>query len=846
MFGLALGQFREENDLSEAKGYQPWGAYRRHADTVSLQRSENRNSLQGVSMLHPPGEKTKTIGWCVGSVSLDVASVRYRALLPILALTDNGYVCRLFTARQPASAEGLDAMVLVKNFTVDSYGLAVECHAKQVPVIIDLCDNIFVPGYGSKHKTVENFLAVAKLATAIVVTTEPLAQVVRLHLPEADVWVIPDGVLPSGAEISQAFAAAVHPGTAQRMAQVGQQGKQWARRLKVLRDKPLIVTARSLRSAAGERARSIAAACNHLPRRIVGKGIAYLAHRWRQHAAAREVNTLVPKEGIKRLLWFGNHGAEYARFGMLDILEARDALETIAQEFNVELIVISNNLGKFEESIAPMRIESRYLEWSSTTVEACLAQADVVIIPNSLDAFSICKSANRTVHALMHGVPVVATATPALEPLRPVIGIRNMLDDLRLYLSDPKIGMDHIIQSRPLIEANYGRKVIGQAWMRVLEHATGAVADTAIRAPRLVIALHLLQDLDLALPLVREALRKEVGLQVWCSETLLRKSPRVLAQLRTLDVFIRPLKEEAVETIDFPQGIEALICITETNLRPHALTRRLTERANALGILTATLQHGVDNVGLTYGDDVQPIHKVNFASNRIFLWGPLTSLAEGINADTRRKCLPVGCPKSVSTVAADLSALLPAGRPVIGIFENLHWHRYDEQYRQFFLEGISELSSAFPDVIFLVKPHHAGLWLTTRYKGNVPSGPNVYIADPQNPLWEAHTADGLLGAMDAVITSPSTVALDAARRAIPTAVVAHGLVVENYSALPLLSEKNDWLDFLRAAMDGQKKVALLQKCDRYVRDTIIGGPAAARILDDLLDDASSSNQVVNV
>ncbi len=118
-------------------------------------------------------------------------------------------------------------------------------------------------------------------------------------------------------------------------------------------------------------------------------------------------------------MWFGNHGATYAKFGMLDLLDIQTELEDIASKMDVKLVVISDNLDKYKQNILPLKIKSEYIAWNPTVVEQEFARASVVVIPNPLEMFSICKSANRAVLALKHGVPVVATSTSALQPLEP-------------------------------------------------------------------------------------------------------------------------------------------------------------------------------------------------------------------------------------------------------------------------------------------------------------------------------------------------------------------------------------------------------------------------------------------
>lgn len=199
------------------------------------------------------------------------------------------------------------------------------------------------------------------------------------------------------------------------------------------------------------------------------------------------------------------------------------------------------------------------------------------------------------------------------------------------------------------------------------------------------------------------------------------------------------------DSVVFPSDAKALLTVSETNLGPHRFTRKLSELALAKGLTVATMQHGFENVGLTYDDPVHPIDRVSIKAQRIYIWGGVETLHPRLDASVRERCIPVGCPKPSVVESVDIDHLLPKDQPVVGIFENLHWHRYDEQYRQAFLDAVRLLTEQFPQVTFLVKPHHAGIWLTKRYEGERPAASNLVIADPQMPDWEPYTASALLG-----------------------------------------------------------------------------------------------------
>lgn len=755
-----------------------------------------------------------------------MASLRYRALLPILALEGQGVECRLFRTGLEMNLEGLDALVIVKSFTAADLALAQRAAACGIRVLFDLCDNIFIPAYGGAKGAAgpaHMLAAMADHLDCIVTTTEPLAQAVRAALPGVPVEVIADGI--DDAEALRASGELLRKAAAQEKAQ----------RIALLMHKIRNVLAR----LKAEGPRLVVPLARFVARRSWRFVLGYREKLLQRRRPAPPAGDSAPglraagEKPVQYIVWFGNHGAAYARFGMLDLLEIRGALETIAREREVELVVISNNREKYEDYIQPLAIPSRYVEWTPRAVDAWLARASVVVVPNSLDAFSLCKSANRTVLALSQSVPVVATSTPALAPLAAHIHTGDPLEGLCRYLGNPDAGREEAAGGYALARRLFGAQALAAAWRELLTRPVRGNAASP-QAPHTIVVLHLPQDLDLAAPVLRAAMSQGRTVLAWCSASLIGKSPRVLGTLRAMGVPFSVIQDEGLRLLPpMPSSARALLTVAETNLSPHRFSRRMAEFAQAEGLFVATLQHGFENVGLTYHDAVHPIQKINFAARRIYIWGPPETLHPQVGSDVRMRCLPVGCPKDACPPAADLSGLLPAGMPVVGVFENLHWHRYDDAYRKAFLEGVVALASDFPKVCFLVKPHHAGLWLTARYEGERPAGENLVIADPRDPLWENHTAPALLGSMTGVITTPSTVALDAARRGMPVAVFAGNLALDNYRPLAQLGGTADWRRFVEDLLDSSRRQALESASRAFEARVIIPGDAAQRIASDL-------------
>ncbi len=357
--------------------------------------------------------------WRVQKLTLDLASVRYRALLPVVALTDARVSCRMIAKPVAAALESATHLVVVKCF--DAADLELVCHAAREGkrVFFDLCDNIFVSGYGSAgtKAPAQVLREMVPSLAGIVVPTSTLADVVRRELPNARaVHVIPDG----------------------------------------LEDELMLSRQRALIEGCGATKRSA--------RRVLMQLTAGLRRRLTRGSGER---LMLPRKS-KVILWFGNHGSPWSTFGLSDILLFSEAMERVAAERDVTLVVVSNSAVRYENEIRPLRVPSVYLKWQPDVLHAALARADVVIAPNSLDEFSVCKSANRTVMALLAGAPVVATPAPALRPLADCVWLDDPYQGLSTYLTDSAVVHRHIERARSTIAREYSSQRIGARWLDAL------------------------------------------------------------------------------------------------------------------------------------------------------------------------------------------------------------------------------------------------------------------------------------------------------------------------------------------------------------------------------------------
>jgi hypothetical protein len=344
------------------------------------------------------------------------------------------------------------------------------------------------------------------------------------------------------------------------------------------------------------------------------------------------------------------------------------------------------------------------------------------------------------------------------------------------------------------------------------------------------IGLH--QDLDVVAPILDEAIACRLNSFVYVALSVIHNGGRVARYLakQRIPYAVLPDKFDSQVAEAVVQRHRAGFFPSETSLNPHRFSHRLCKFALRARCQTYTIQHGIDNVGLTYSDDIHRIGEIKILSRSIFLWGPTQTLHSEAPDDVRKRCIPVGCPKPARTERAPIPSLEAIQRPVVGVFENLHWHRYSEEYRAQFLATIAESARRLPGVVFLVKPHSAGMWLTARYKGEPIAGENIVVADPSKPEWEPYTAPQILGYMQAVVTTPSTVALDAARANIPTAMMKFGADLSRYEPLPMIERSVDLVRFVDRVVgqgDSEEYGTLNQ---RFIDRHVLPGNAAARIV----------------
>jgi hypothetical protein len=327
------------------------------------------------------------------------------------------------------------------------------------------------------------------------------------------------------------------------------------------------------------------------------------------------------------------------------------------------------------------------------------------------------------------------------------------------------------------------------------------------RARRVLAFVDLPQDVEALRPVLTR-LSDAIELKVAVSRWLRVDHPDSLATLTAAGVrfdFVR--RSEAIAgRAPGLRGIDALLTASESSHLAHTAGYALARRARDLGIATYTLQHGLENVGVI-GPEAA---RYDLASERVFCWFPPEMAAAAPDA-VRARLVHVGRPRA------------PGGEdgPVrydVGVFENLHAERYGEAARTAFIAGLEALAATGASV--LLRPHPAGRWSAGLDLGR---WPNLTL-DASGGVQAA------VGSVRRVITTPSTVVLDAAQTGRPVAMAGDGGPL--YRPFPVLETADAWAAF-GASADGQaaERRAFLDR-------VLVSGDAAGRIAQVIEDDLS--------
>jgi glycosyltransferase involved in cell wall biosynthesis len=446
------------------------------------------------------------IAWKLASNDPRLASSRYRCLIPVLYLRLSGVISVVYAADEPIDFfDKPDVIVFVKSFSMHDVIQARIAKRLEIPIILDLCDNIFALSMKEARKElVSGFKEMAKLADHIVVPSQYLLTVVlrEISFEASRVTLIPDGVETEG-DSKASFSLM----RSRRFSMIKERHASWALRY------ALVWTANRLtrgilfliRHAAGSVLR-FASLLEHIGNNVIPKWFhasfrsimssfykrgnpvwAAEAFAWKDIGQDRNQSNSVempvchhsvPAECKEHryVLWFGNSGSPGV-FGLTDLVGIVPDLEAAWKNNPFTLVVVSDNEAMYASYIKDLQIPSLYYEWTIESLPYRIRSSSLVIIPNAMNEFSLAKSANRAILALYHGAPVVATSTPALGSFRDCIIVDDWVKGIDLYLSDRSIRERHVEKARQIIASKFSGEVIAEQWKTLFNAACRQSSD---------------------------------------------------------------------------------------------------------------------------------------------------------------------------------------------------------------------------------------------------------------------------------------------------------------------------------------------------------------------------------
>ena len=365
-----------------------------------------------------------------------------------------------------------------------------------------------------------------------------------------------------------------------------------------------------------------------------------------------------------------------------------------------------------------------------------------------------------------------------------------------------------------------------------LFHKTFCKVHQGYLPRRIVLLVSRPQDIELLIGLYEKAQAdRNLSSTFWVVNRSARRYPNVLTELRKKNAEI----EMVVGIINLGKVLNKLmwtdifLSTVESTAARYKMPNIITRLANAIGLSTYTLQHGFENSGLTYCNKIRGPN-VRFSAKTVLTWGPTEALPAWVSRETRDKAITVGCPKTLC-VTESVSSIEAGARPIIGVFDNLHWNRYDENYVASFLNHLEETAKRRQEFRFVLKSHPVSVRRRSKeLTARLSSMENVDVADLLEREKSALMTPWLLTHALGLITTPSTIALDCALANTPVAVTRYELDLSYYFPLSLLESVDDWFEFLDHLTEKSCYNRLKQNGECFRSRVLIPGDAAANIL----------------
>ncbi len=427
---------------------------------------------------------------------VNIASQRIRGVYPFLTLLGKGVNVKFFSGDQPVSfLDRPHAIIFIKAFKSYDIKLARIAKRRGMVVYFDLCDNLFEKE-GDAALWGRNITKMCGLADYIVVPSEDL----KLELTNVlgPSFELKFKIIEDSIDVDDFNNELANFNWWQLRHWMLDNGKVWFLYFGI----PKIFAIESAKTR-----KAISAVYKTLKRPFVlpFRGISNLTKRVFRYLIFQvlldsksrstfieisnalkkgqelDLNTQATTEFNKQtnlptltgralpiVTWFGNAGTP-GLFGLTDLLLIGSELKKLFSEIPFILRVISNDYSLYRQVITKLGLpNTEFISWDKNRFSESFDHSSVCIIPNGRNKFSRCKSSNRAVLALYHGVPVVATKTGALVEFNECILFDNFYESLKAYLSDEELRMRHLEVGRKFVELRFHPKKIANGWLTLI------------------------------------------------------------------------------------------------------------------------------------------------------------------------------------------------------------------------------------------------------------------------------------------------------------------------------------------------------------------------------------------
>lgn len=716
-----------------------------------------------------PPAGMRRIAWISSNADFGVASVRYRLVYPAAFLQKMGWD-NIVTSSPDSLIKRLpelDAIVIVKRLDPGIIRIVSEANDAGVPVVLDLCDDILDQDYrATGHEMFRIvFDAIAPRLSGLVTTGTFLKRRFEAYGFKGPILVIPDCVeTPALAELGQNFLN---------------------RTLKI-NIRPADATVSAVKAklmSARDFLYRVYKAFRH-PRRSMldirhtirtvlhGDGSTKALDAGASQSEPYFLEALNDKR--RSLIWFGNHGGPHSDFGMATLLTIGPELREAYRQSPFVLIVVSNDHDKWKHLIEPIGVPTRFVPWSHEGTQVLLKKARAFIMPTGDDSFSLSKSANRVTLALEQNTPVIAEPLETLDWMAAGVHRSGIASAIVECLEHRESSVEIAQALRTSAHQHFSISQIAELWKDAVEtfkpytKTRGAYGDLKL-PEKLLVLINNATDRPIAMAVLDAARKLGVETAVIVSQEACFRNPQLIEDLVSRRISPTFIQRQNARRTDYRwlRNATALFCPSESDLPAHAVPHWLTKLANQCSIRSYTAQHGLSNIALTDPDS----KGTKIASGTIFTWNDPSMLPDWVEPSIRERTIATG--RITDPSSWTLKNLRPLDkRPErIGIYENLHWSAYPDSFRNDFKAIVFALAERHPETEFVMMPHPAGLW-SVKFIKTTELPANLTIANPASREHLGATGVNALASIDRILTTPSSIAVDAAQIGLPAIILA--------------------------------------------------------------------------